>query len=288
MLASILLLLFGIYFLKQTVPGRRTDTYYARFSQVSNLDIGDPVKVNGVNVGKVKAIELEGSGVKVTFEMRRGVFLNRDADLRIQNIGLMGERQIGIRLGQSSEAVLPGALLEGTLDAGIAEAMGVAGEVFIEADSLVKTLRNLVDSTLGRPEFAGRVNGLLASTEDLTQRLSKLEQDMDPQIREGVKNLNSVSREVDGFVREQKPRMEEIVRNGNEVSRHAKELAERSQRVAQGLEDVLAKMNSKNGTLGALLTDSTLHRDLRAALRSADTLFRTVNRKGLDVNVDFF
>ena len=135
-LASILLLLFGIYFLKQTVPGRRTDTYYARFSQVSNLDIGDPVKVNGVNVGKVKAIELEGSGVKVTFEMRRGVFLNRDADLRIQNIGLMGERQIGIRLGQSSEAVLPGALLEGTLDAGIAEAMGVAGEVFIEADSL--------------------------------------------------------------------------------------------------------------------------------------------------------
>ncbi|HAO99078.1 MAG TPA: hypothetical protein DCQ83_03420 [Fibrobacteres bacterium] len=166
--------------------------------------------------------------------------------------------------------------------------MGVAGEVFIEADSLVKTLRNLVDSTLGRPEFAGRVNGLLASTEDLTQRLSKLEQDMDPQIREGVKNLNSVSREVDGFVREQKPRMEEIVRNGNEVSRHAKELAERSQRVAQGLEDVLAKMNSKNGTLGALLTDSTLHRDLRAALRSADTLFRTVNRKGLDVNVDFF
>jgi len=72
------------------------------------------------------------------------------------------------------------------------------------------------------------------------------------------------------------------------VSRHAKELAERSQRVAQGLEDVLAKMNSKNGTLGALLTDSTLHRDLRAALRSADTLFRTVNRKGLDVNVDFF
>ena len=68
----------------------------------------------------------------------------------------------------------------------------------------------------------------------------------------------------------------------------AAELAERGNRVAGGLEEDLARMNSQNGTLGALLNDTALHRDLRATLKSADSLFRKVNKKGLDVNVDFF
>jgi len=287
-LASLLLLLFGVYFLKETVPGRKTDTYYARFDQVSTLEEGDPVKVNGVPMGKVTGVELEGTGVRVTFKVRHGLLLPKDSEVRIQNIGLMGERQLGIRLGQSAEEASPGSNFEGTLDAGIAEAMGVAGEVFVEADSLVNTLRGVVDSTVGHPEFASRVNNLLTTTEDLTQRLSSLEKDVDPQIREGVGTLHGLSREMDGFVRSQEPKVQEIVNNGQEASQNAKELSERGERVAQGLEEVLAKMNSKNGTIGALLSDTSLHRDLRATLQSTDSLLRSVNRKGLDVNVHLF
>lgn len=174
------------------------------------------------------------------------------------------------------------------MDAGIAEAMGVAGEVFVEADSLVNTLRGVVDSTVGHPEFASRVNNLLSTTEDLTQRLSSLEKDVDPQIREGVGTLNGLSREMDGFVRSQEPKVREIVNNGQEASENAKELSDRGKRVAQSLEEVLAKMNSKNGTIGALLNDTSLHRDLSATLQSTDSLLRSVNRKGLDVNVHLF
>lgn len=287
-LGSLLLLMFGVYFLKETVPGRKMDVYYARFAQVSNLQEGDPVKVNGVAMGKITDVSLEGNAVKVSFQVQHGLRIPVNSEVRIQNIGLMGERQLGIGLGNSPDIVPQGGMLEGSLDAGIAEAMGIAGEVFVEADSLVKELRTMVDSTVGRPEFAARVNRLLASTEDLTQRLSNLERDVDPQIREGVKTLNGLSREMNGFARAQEPKMEEILRNGGEASQQAKELAARGERVAAGLEEVLAKMNSKNGTLGALLNDTALHRDLRATLKSADSLFKRVNKKGLDVNVDLF
>ena len=146
----------------------------------------------------------------------------------------------------------------------------------------------MVDSTVARPEFSSRVNNLLATTEDLTNRLSSLERDLDPQIRSGVKTFNGLSHEVDGFVRTQEPKVDEILKNGVEASQHAKELSERGDRVARGLQDVLDRMNSKNNTVGALLNDTTLHRDLRAALKSADSLFRTINHKGLHVNVDLF
>ncbi len=287
-LLTLVVLLFSVYFLKETIPGHKMDAYYGMFDQVSTLQVGDPVKVNGVRLGKVTSVDLEGNSVKVGFQVRHGLKLSKDSELRIQNIGLMGERQLGIHLGTASEILKPGDGLQGSLDAGIAEAMGVAGRVFVEADSLVKTLRQVIDSTLGRPEFASRVNNLLASTEDLTRRISSLEADIEPQIRDGAKTLQGLSHEMDGFVRAQEPKVDEMTRNGVEASQHAKELAARGERVAQGLEEVLAKMNSKNGTLGALLSDTTLHHDLRSTLKNADSLFRSINKKGLNVNLDLF
>ena len=287
-LAAIAVLVFGVYFLKETVPGRSTDHYVARFEQVSTLQEGDPVKVNGVKLGRVTTIALEGNHVKVDFEIEHGVRLPKDSEVRIQNIGLMGERQVGIRRGASAETTAPGGSFEGRLDAGIAEAMGAAGEAIAEADRLAKTLRRVVDSTVGRPEFASRVNNLLGSAEDLTTRLDNLARAIDPQIREGVRTFNGLSRDMDGFVKRQKPQVEQILKDGGDVMARSRVIAQRGERAAQNLEEILAKLNGGKGTAGALLNDTLLHRDLAAALRSADSLFRSMQRKGLDVNVDLF
>ncbi len=287
-LASIFILLFGVYYLKETAPGRKTDIYYAQFDQVSTLQEGDPVKVNGVKMGRVKSIALQGRGVKVAFELRRGIRLTQNSEVRIQNIGLMGERQIGIRLGDSGAVVPPGGTLNGRLDAGIAEAMGAAGEVFVEAETLVRELRAVLDSTVGRPEFAQQVNSLLTNTEDLSRRLSALEKNVDPKIRAGAQTFQSLSREMDGFVRTQEPKVDSILNHGQAASARAESLAVRGERVAAGLEAIVNQANSQNSTLGALLHDSTLQHDLHTTLRSADSLFRSVNKKGLNVNLDLF
>jgi len=287
-LAALAILVFGVYFLKETVPGRSTDLYTAHFDQVSTLQEGDPVKVNGVKSGRVLSIALDGTRVLVRFEIEHGIRLPKDSEVRIQNIGLMGERQLGIRMGSSAESVPVGGAFEGRLDAGIAEAMGAAGEAIAEADQLVKTLRQVVDSTVGRPEFADRVNNLLGSAEDLTSRLDALAKDVDPQIREGVRNFDGLSRDMRGFADRQKPQVEKILQDGSDVMARSRRIAERGERAAQNLEDILAKLNAGKGTAGALLNDTLLHRDLTAALRSADSLFRSMKTKGLNVNVDLF
>src|ERR1035437_215863 len=102
---SIAVLLFGIYFLKETTPGSKMSVYHARFDQVSTLQEGDPVKVNGVKMGRVTSIDLEDRVVNVTFELRRGIALPANSEIRIQNIGLMGERQVGIHLGSSPDVI---------------------------------------------------------------------------------------------------------------------------------------------------------------------------------------
>jgi phospholipid/cholesterol/gamma-HCH transport system substrate-binding protein len=287
-LGALIVLVFGVYFLKETVPGRAMDAYSARFAQVSTLQTGDPVKVNGVKAGRVTNISLEGRGVRVDFEIERHIRLPEDSEVRIQNIGLMGERQLGILMGAAPRDAVPGGTFVGVLDAGIAEAMGAAGEAIAEAELLIRSVRGAVDSTIGRPEFAARVNALLASAEDISTRLNDLARDIDPQVREAVRAFREVGREAETFVKRQAPRLDTLVRDGAVAAARTRALAERGESVSRELEEVVRKINSGNGTAAALLNDSTLHRDLAATLRSADSLFREMRRKGLDVNVDLF
>lgn len=287
-LLSLIILLFGIYFLKETTPGQKTDTYYAVFDQVSTLQDGDPVKVNGVKSGKVSGIKLEGNRVKVTLKLDRGVRLNKDCQVRIQNIGLMGERQIGVQLGQSNEYLPPGTTLTGVIDAGIAEAMGVAGEVFVEAETLVRSLRTVMDSTVGKPEFATTFNGLVKQTDDLSKRLNSFLDEVDPKVKHSLNNLETASSQVRLLLKDQDEPVRNIIRNGQDVSLKLREVVDKADRVADEMNSLLSKVNSDKSALGAMLGDSTFYRDLRSTLTSADSLFRQIDKKGLDVNINLF
>lgn len=285
---SLLILLFGVYFLKETVPGRKSDSYHVLFPQVSTLQDGDPVKVNGVKMGKVQGIELQGSKVRVNLKLDKGIQLPKDSEVRIQNIGLMGERQIGIQLGQSDQYWPPGAELEGKLDAGIAEAMGVAGEVFVESETLVRSLRNIMDSTVGKPEFVASFNNVVGQTEELSTRLNAFIQEIDPQVKHSLANLQDASSRVHILLKDQEVPVRNIIQNGQEVSDKLREVVEKADRVADEMNRLLAKVNSSNSTLGAMLNDSTFYLELRGTMNSADSLFRRIEKKGLDVNVNLF
>ncbi|MDQ3000526.1 MAG: MlaD family protein [Fibrobacterota bacterium] len=285
---SLLILLFGVYFLKESAPGRKSDTYHVLFTQVSTLQDGDPVKVNGVKMGKVQGIELKGNKVLVTLKLDRGLKLPKDSDVRIQNIGLMGERQIGIQLGESQEYWPTDAELQGKIDAGIAEAMGIAGEVFVESETLVKSLRAIMDSTVGKPEFVATFNNVVSQTEELSTRLNTFIHEIDPKVKHSLTNLENASSRVHILLRDQEVPVKNIIQNGEQVSAKLREVVEKADRVADEMNRLLVKVNSSNSTLGAMLNDSTFYLELRGTLNSADSLFRHIEKKGLDVNVNLF
>ena len=76
-----------------------TDTYYATFTDVSGLRVGDDVRVAGVQVGRVDAIDIDGPNARVAFRLRRDqtVFGNTLASVTYQN--LIGQRYLGLSLG---------------------------------------------------------------------------------------------------------------------------------------------------------------------------------------------
>ena len=63
------------------------DTYYAAFSEAGGLKANDEVRIAGVRVGKVEAVELAGDHVRVTFRVADSGFGHETAGIKVERPG---------------------------------------------------------------------------------------------------------------------------------------------------------------------------------------------------------
>ena len=287
-LLAVVILVFGMFFLNEKDPRETFNTFYLRFSQVSTLVLDDPVKVNGVKMGKVEDISLAGHRVVVRIRLRTDVKIPKDSEIRVQNIGIMGERQIGMILGDAESYWAPGDTINGQFDAGIAEALGLAGEVCDSTKVLLESVKEALNGTIANPDFQERFRTILAKAESLEDRLMTMVNTTDPQIKKSLNGLNDVMGKVETLVDGVKPPMDNLFFFFFKFVGNADHLVSELEGVTKHLDELIAKVQSKDNTMGILLSDRALHDDLVKTIHSADSLFRVILHDGLDINVDIF
>src|SRR5512138_609137 len=85
---------------KQKVP------YKTFLGSVTGLKVGDPVKLVGVDVGKIKRVKIMDEKVQIDFEVEPGTRIKTDtvAGLRLTN--LLGGQFLGLSLGSPKAPLL--------------------------------------------------------------------------------------------------------------------------------------------------------------------------------------
>jgi len=285
---SIVILVFGIFFLNDKDPRETFVTYYLRFSQVSTLAQDDAVKINGVKLGKVNNIALHKNGVLVRISVRNDIKIPIDSDIRVQNIGLLGERQIGMLLGDSTKYFSAGDTIRGSFDAGIAEVMGMAGEVLDSARIIMNVAHTILDSTLATQDFRDRFKRILEKAEYLEDQTSNLVQRAEPALQGSLTNLSGATRKVNDILDENREPLKKLVADANGLLGNTNVLLYEADTAVQRVLALTGKLESKNNTLGILLNDRKLHDDLSVTVHSADSLFRLIMKDGLDINISFW
>lgn len=287
-LLAIVILIFGMFFLNDKDPREKFNPFFLTFTQVSTLTLDDPVKVNGVKLGKVEDIYLSGHRVMVRIRLRDDVKIPKDSEVRVQNIGIMGERQIGIILGDSVSYFSPGDTIPGFFDAGIAEALGTAGAVLDSTKILVQSIRMVMDSTLASPEFVVQFKTILKKAEVLEDRLLSIIQDTDPRLRKSLISLQSATEKVNHLLDTMPAPLYSLIDSTQGTLQNANQVVAQLDTVMKQLNEIMNKLQSKNNTAGILLNDRKLYDDLNILIHSADSLFNVILKDGLDINVDFF
>jgi phospholipid/cholesterol/gamma-HCH transport system substrate-binding protein len=206
----------------------------------------------------------------------------------VQNIGLLGERQIGMLLGDSSKMYRAGDTIKGNFDAGIAEVMGMAGEVLDSARVVMSIAHEMLDSTIATQEFRDRFRRILEKAEALEDQANMLVQRVDPALQTSLNGLSRATVKVNEILDENRAPLQSLMADASGLAGNTNALVHSADSAVQRLLAITKKLESKNNTLGVLINDKKLYEELSATVNSADSLFRLIIKDGLDVKLSFF
>lgn len=123
-LVGALVVLIGIGFMHYAYSGRQVKsvagyTLTADFGKVGTIQLGAPVRIAGVTVGRVASMKLDRSTFQVVMDLtiQPDVKLPADTKASITTDGLLGGKYVKLVPGQSTEMLKGGARIAETKDA---------------------------------------------------------------------------------------------------------------------------------------------------------------------------
>ena len=99
---------------KLEVIGGHLYTVDAEFDSVSGLKAGATIEIAGVEVGRVKAINLNRDRAIATFAIHDGITLYDDTIASVKTRGIIGEKFVSLSLGGGGKELKPGAKIRDT------------------------------------------------------------------------------------------------------------------------------------------------------------------------------
>jgi phospholipid/cholesterol/gamma-HCH transport system substrate-binding protein len=289
---ALFILIAGVLWLKGALVMEKMVQYSVLFPNVGTLQPGDPVMVNGVKKGSVSTISLKGARVAVTIDLDREIVLTDASRITVQNIGLMGERMVGVQLETAGKRIQPNGkkkseivFIDGYFDTGIAEAMGMIGTVLTDVRALVKNIDWIVDGTVGDTSFFMQFKRIVSRLETVTGAVERLIADNRPSIERSIASLEQVAAEVNGLVDSNKQRINVLAADGARIGSRAVAIATRIDSLTGTLQTMVARLNKGEGTAGLLLKDERFYYDLKKTIVDLDTFINTANRKGIKLHI---
>ena len=244
------------------------DTYYASFSEAGGIKPNDEVRVAGVRVGKVKAVELDGDHVRVEFLIDSGTEFGTRTGAQIKVKTLLGQMFLSLEpdgSGQLAEgSTNPTSRTRSPYDV-VKAFSGLASRTEqIDINRLRDSFNTIAAATKNTPEeFKGTLQGLSALSANVAKR--------DEQLNSLLRNAHTVS----GILAD---RDDDIVKLMDDSDVLFKALVARRESVHR----LLTSTSQLSQQLSGLVDDS--REDLKPALTNLQSVVALLNKN--QTNID--
>jgi len=101
-----------------------------------------PIKIAGINAGRIKTIELsDGNRALIEFEVLEKIKISSDSKLRIKTVGFLGDKYLEIEVGQKTDRLKAGSLIGSLESGGLGDLTKNATELMDDVRGIVKELK---------------------------------------------------------------------------------------------------------------------------------------------------
>lgn len=269
---GIVLLFFGLNFLKGMSIFSDDDVYYIKFKDIVGLTSSSPIYADGYQVGVVKSIDYDYTGhrdIIVKFGVDNDLRIPKGSSAEISS-DLMGNVKMTLLLANNPrERVEPGDTLDGSLSAGmlgqVSALMPKVQQMLPKLDSILVSLNTL----LADPALAQSIHNI----KDVTANLTVSTQ----QINTLLGSVNSQAPSILGGANQAISSANRTLENtetftANLAGIDVNGTMEKINETISNVNSLTTKLNSNQGTLGMLMNDPSLYHNLNSTVTHADSL----------------
>lgn len=171
---------FSLYFLGG-LSVTRTYDLNIKFNDVSGLPVKAPVKLAGVEVGKVKTIKIEGEDVIVVAEIHDGVKVREGAQFSVVMTGIIGSKYLKIVQGLPGAPLLkPNAYIDGAND--------IPMDVMVT--QTMASIKEFVDSVNNNGQMGQQLNQTMDELRQLSANLNQMIMALRPYLTNSMQHLD--------------------------------------------------------------------------------------------------
>jgi len=261
---AIVVLFFGMQFLKGQTLFSSDNSFFVRFDDVSGLTTTSPVYANGYKVGVVKSIVYDYArpdNIIAEVGITKDMQLPESTTAEISS-DLLGNVKLELRLSAEAARLAPGDTISGAQQKG---ALGKAAAMLPQIEQMLPKLDSILSSVnalLADPAIAKSVHNVEQITASLTTTSAELHQLTASLNRQ----MPAMMTKADGVL----ANSETLTKNLSDLDIAATMSSVNA--TLANVEQMTAALNSKDGTLGLLMRDPQLYRHLSSTMSHTDSL----------------
>lgn len=264
-IVGVVILFFGMNFLKGLNLFSSTDDYFIEFKDISGLSSSSPIYADGYQVGTVKDVIYDYTNTnptKVVVAIDKAMRIPEGSSAEIVS-DMMGNVKVNLLLANNPRSrIMPGQTIRGDVNNG---AMGQLSAMIPAVEAMLPKLDSIlasVNALLADPALVQTLHNVETVTQNLTTssaELNKLMATMNHGVPTMMTKANHVLDNAD-------------VLTANLASLDLASTKQQVDNTIASVQQLTNRLNSNDGTLGLLMNDPSLYNNLTSTMRDADSL----------------
>lgn len=251
------------------------------FERADGLGTGSQVFVRGVKVGSVSEIQLlQSDSVRVTMRIDMVQPIPEGSVAYLTSLGLIEGKSIVLELGTSDNYVEFGGTVKGVYVESMMESLGSRGQqlgddlssTFTELNSFLEQLNNTLDED-ARTSLNETLENTSVATRQVKELLDEKKQDIDSAISSG----SSMMAQLDTLASDNRPRVDSLMVSLEENIKELEKIRVELEGASAGLNEILQKINSGQGSIGKMVNDPSLYNNLDSLSNEMNELLKGIN-----------